>query len=218
LNGQHQPPAKLRKVKILESIFLIFRHLTGISTSKSLIPKNRRFFFGVSMSANRCEHIKDNGVRRGSPAMLQRAFCYFHWRLHAYKLPVTAPEYEIPALDSEGGIQLAVAHVLRGIYSGKLDNKTASVALAAIRLAAQSLRMKETIGSCCMVTETTAAMDGHFQRPGVLSVGNSGVDDDLQDASIFPSAQFLPSVGSSGIDAVDSSTAPAEISNIRSTA
>jgi hypothetical protein len=158
------------------------------------------------MSATICEHIKENGARCGSPAMHKRTFCYFHWRLYRHNLPVDAPEYQVPALDSERGIQLAVAHVIRGTYSGKLDNDTARVALAAIRLAAQSLRVHEELCPDCLSTETTPAMETHFApleqalgAPPSLSIGNAGIQENHSSTELpehlgpASEAQSLPS-------------------------
>lgn len=113
------------------------------------------------MSVPICEHIKDDGVRCKSPAMHRRAFCYFHWRLHEHKLPVTEEGYEVPVIDSEASVVLAGTQIMRAVLSGKLDPRRAQVAMSCLRLAAQSFRLQLNV-SDRMVTELTPALADRF--------------------------------------------------------
>jgi hypothetical protein len=107
-----------------------------------------------------CEHIKENGSRCGSPAMYQRDFCFYHWRLHTWKTPITEPAYELPSLDTEAGVQLAAIHVLRSLIAGKIEPYKAQTMLSTINVIANSLRRnQDSPGNDQMVKETTPAME-----------------------------------------------------------
>ena len=67
-----------------------------------------------------CNHIKRDGARCGSPALRGKALCYFHSRAPKPRKKRVVPEVPDP------GNPLAVLNwTLRGLMSGKLDNKSA---------------------------------------------------------------------------------------------
>ncbi len=48
--------------------------------------------------------------------------------------------YELPILETEQSVQIALQHVTRGILSGKLSERKAKVVMSAIKTAAQLIR------------------------------------------------------------------------------
>jgi hypothetical protein len=90
-----------------------------------------------------CEHIRDTGLRCGSPAMRGRDFCYYHRRLHDITVLPGDSTYLLPALETEQAVQLAVTHILRALMKGKIDRPTALAMFAGIRIAQNSIRHAE---------------------------------------------------------------------------
>ena len=86
-----------------------------------------------------CEHIKDNNVHCGQPALNSERYCRFHLRVRT----TVSPEdqmYELPILETEQSVQIALQHVTRGILSGRLSERKAKVVMSAIKTAAQLIR------------------------------------------------------------------------------
>lgn len=85
-------------------------------------------------SSPRCQHVKTNGTRCGSPAMRRRKFCYFHEQLR------TAPkEIRIPTLEDANAVQMAIQQVVQAVLNGAIEHKTAGLALYGLQTAAMNL-------------------------------------------------------------------------------
>src|SRR5579884_361572 len=84
----------------------------------------------------RCQHVKVNGVRCGSPAMKRNALCYFH---HHQLAKQQEDDLSIPLLEDANSVQLAISKVVRAILAGKLDPRTAGLALYGLQTAAINL-------------------------------------------------------------------------------
>ncbi|MDP9263501.1 MAG: hypothetical protein M3O85_04165 [Acidobacteriota bacterium] len=89
----------------------------------------------AARQARRCMHVRANGVRCGSPAMRQNAFCFFHDRL--YNLPA---EESFPFLEDAASIQMAIMQVLDGLRRGKLEPKVANSLLFGLQTASSNLK------------------------------------------------------------------------------
>jgi hypothetical protein len=87
----------------------------------------------------RCEHIRDNGKRCGTPPVKGRPFCYYHGRLHSDFILPGHPAYVAPLLESNEAVQLALHHIYVALSKNLLDPQQARVLLATIRLAQQNL-------------------------------------------------------------------------------
>lgn len=109
-----------------------------------------------------CQHIKDDGVRCGSPALKHRTFCYYHYRSYTRIMPASDIDYFVPVLDSEASVQIAIRQVLESLLAGHLKESKASIALNAIRLSAQSLRQPKSPASEDISTDFTGAMRNHL--------------------------------------------------------
>ena len=96
----------------------------------------------------RCEHIKSNGVRCGSPALTDEIYCYFHriWR-HPYQddrkpfLPdPNGVLWHLPVLEDADAIQMSIQLVLDAVLANKLELKRASLLLYGLQTAAANVR------------------------------------------------------------------------------
>ena len=84
--------------------------------------------------APRCQQVKTNGTRCGSPAMRRRRFCYFH-----EKLRTNPPTIQIPTLEDANAVQMAIQQVVQAILNGTIDPKTAGLALYGLQTASINL-------------------------------------------------------------------------------
>lgn len=87
-----------------------------------------------------CGHIKDNGVRCGSPAIRKQMFCFNHFRLYDGTNLPGDPEYCMPVLDSYQSIQLMNVHVVRAYLAGTINDRQMTNLNHSLRLALQTQR------------------------------------------------------------------------------
>jgi hypothetical protein len=93
----------------------------------------------------RCQHIKMNGDRCGSPALRDQKFCYFHDRCGPVQVDVStsaavppAPFF-LPVLEDAASIRLAITQVCEHLLHRRLDAKKAGVLLYAMQVASSNL-------------------------------------------------------------------------------
>src|SRR5438045_5182900 len=90
-----------------------------------------------------CEHIKANGLRRGTPALRQRRYCYFHFCAHDLRRrrrqQPNAP-FVLPLLEDANSIQMAIQQVAEAVLEERIDNKRAGLVLFALQTAACNLK------------------------------------------------------------------------------
>ena len=89
-----------------------------------------------------CHHIKDDGVRCGSPALRGKDLCYFHLRQLRQR-----PRLHLPLLEDRPSIQFAVTQVLRAVLEDKMDNQRLRLLLYALQVASMNLRNCERSSS-----------------------------------------------------------------------
>ncbi|MFZ3214151.1 MAG: hypothetical protein WA188_21810 [Terriglobales bacterium] len=81
----------------------------------------------------RCEHVKSNGVRCGSPALRAQTYCYFHNNL-------TGPRVNVfPLLEDGNAIQLELGEIIRALVDESIDTKRAALVLYALQIASHNL-------------------------------------------------------------------------------
>jgi hypothetical protein len=96
--------------------------------------------------APRCQHVKSNGVRCGSPALRTEIYCYFHriWRNQPDRRPfLPNPNdmlWSLPILEDPDGVQMAIQLVLDSVLSNKLELKRANTLLYGLQTAASNVR------------------------------------------------------------------------------
>jgi hypothetical protein len=110
--------------------------VTAIPVSQPAAPQP-----AASPNVPICEHIKDNGIRCGSPAMRHVHFCYFHRRAHHPPVPLGDRDYVPPVMESRESLQIAITHVLQALTSGNIQPKVANSIFYGIFLATKTLRM-----------------------------------------------------------------------------
>ena len=84
----------------------------------------------------RCQYVRTNGVRCGSPALKKRVFCYYHFKA-AYPPPVSC---EITPVETADGIQIAIGNVLQALDNDKIDVKKAIAMLYGLQTASSNLK------------------------------------------------------------------------------
>ncbi len=95
----------------------------------------------------RCEHVKSNGIRCGSPALRDQIYCYFHyiWRNHQNDRQPFTPDpngmvWSLPILEDPDAIQMAIQIVLDSVLCDKMELKRASLLLYGLQTAAANVR------------------------------------------------------------------------------
>jgi hypothetical protein len=100
----------------------------------------------VTTSIPQCQHIKINGVQCGSPALKDRSFCYFHFRMRieaARRRQAPLQDWTFPLLEDANSIQYALMQTLDAVIHNKLDRKTAALILYGLQTASNNLRHLE---------------------------------------------------------------------------
>lgn len=82
-----------------------------------------------------CQHIKTNGVRCGSPALRERAFCFYHYETRRYRFGVY-----IPPLEDADAIQAALTDLARAVADTTYDLKRASLLAYILQTASANAR------------------------------------------------------------------------------
>lgn len=88
--------------------------------------------------APRCRHVRTGEVRCMVPALRGRTLCYAHTRIAAGK----KAGLQLPPLEDSSGIALAAMQIVQQLLDGKIDRKTAAVALYGIQIVAGTLNHK----------------------------------------------------------------------------
>ncbi len=88
-----------------------------------------------------CNHVKANGACCESPALKNELYCFFHKsarertkrlrRAARLQLPL-----QLPVLEDQETIQLAIGDVLNALLAGHIDHKTAGLLLYGLQTAA----------------------------------------------------------------------------------
>jgi len=89
-----------------------------------------------------CKHIKDDGVRCGTPALRGRVLCYHHdlvYRRH--RIPKNAGCKLVPSIKSHRDIRAAIKNVLRAELDGMFTSEEVAAMLWGFQIA-QSLLPK----------------------------------------------------------------------------
>jgi hypothetical protein len=141
---------------------------TAIVSSESTTPEKK--------STAICEHIKDNGLRCGSPALRGRHFCYFHSRAHNPTGRFGRRNYRVAVPEVGESLIIALTHVMQALATGDVPPKTANAMLYALSLAGGFQRAKTSLSSsdiAGMATEISPSMEealGSLSGPSVAFV------------------------------------------------
>ena len=92
----------------------------------------------IASNAPRCQYVKADGDACGAPAVKKRRFCHFHIRTSEGRKK--SKEFDLPALEDDRAIQMAVTNVCRGLLKGNLEPKHASTLLYGLQVASVAVR------------------------------------------------------------------------------
>jgi hypothetical protein len=93
-----------------------------------------------------CRHLMPTGRRCGSPAVRDKAFCFYHGldRRHPRTRPTRprpAPAIVLPALDNRASIQESISILLAALGDNRLDPRKAGKMLYGLQLASTNAGM-----------------------------------------------------------------------------
>ena len=91
----------------------------------------------IANRAPRCQHIKTNGLRCGSPAMRNRRLCFYHQQFEALR-----PKKSLPSLADTEGVQAAISHICRLLIEDRIEHKTAALLLYGLQTASANLKRR----------------------------------------------------------------------------
>jgi len=98
------------------------------------------------MSVPTCDHLKQDGVPCGSPALRDHNLCYFHQRDHQRlqqlaRLSRRAETLHLPPLETSQDVQFALFKVIDALATNTIDHKRASALLFALQQASLHHRL-----------------------------------------------------------------------------
>ncbi len=91
----------------------------------------------IANRAQRCQHIKTNGLPCRSPAMRGRRLCFYHQQFEGLR-----PRRTLPSLEDADGVQAAIMHICRLILEDRIEHKTAALLLYGLQTASANLKRK----------------------------------------------------------------------------
>jgi hypothetical protein len=88
-----------------------------------------------------CRHIKTNGLRCQSPALVESAFCYFHTRTHMMAAPnyIKFDDLKLPLLEDSASIQVAISKITAAFACSRIDARRTGLLLYAVQIASQNI-------------------------------------------------------------------------------
>jgi hypothetical protein len=117
----------------------------------------------------RCQHIKADGLRCGSPAMHHGAFCYFHTDVRLRRRHKRIP---LPIVEDANSVQLALNQIAARIMDESIDLKRSGQLLYFLQLSSQNIartRFEQLFSSvrATLARDYTEAMEAELQAsPG----------------------------------------------------
>ena len=98
------------------------------------------------MSYPTCDHLKQDGIVCGSPALRGQKLCYFHQRdnqrsQHLAQIRRRAQTLHLPPLETLQQIQIALVEVITALAADRIEPQRASALLFALQQASVHLRM-----------------------------------------------------------------------------
>jgi hypothetical protein len=97
-------------------------------------------------SVARCQHIKINGTQRGSPALRDEKYCYFHmrWALKSMEIDESRQRERwnmtLALPEDADSIQMGLGEVIRLMMMRQVDHRTAALTLYALQTASANLK------------------------------------------------------------------------------
>ncbi len=91
-------------------------------------------------AAPRCQHIRMNGRRCGSPALRGESHCYFHDRIQFRALDAEDAEPFLPFIEDATSLQFALMRVMRMLVRGGVEYKRCALLLYSLQIASSNLK------------------------------------------------------------------------------
>lgn len=131
-----------------------------------------------------CEHIKDDGIRCGTPAVTGRHFCYYHCRIHHPGARIATRRYRAPIPESVASLQVALAHALQGLGSGDISPKQANSMMYGIHLGTNLLHLSKPLSEADKLQVATEIPDSMQQILEETRDDNSESEQQRESASV----------------------------------
>ena len=106
----------------------------------------------------RCQHVKDDGIRCGSPALRGQPFCYNHDQIHHPRHVMGDPGYQIPVLETHKSVELAIRQVLQACHDNKITDLRARTMIYGIQVLAPYACQNQHPIAAYVATELPPAM------------------------------------------------------------
>jgi hypothetical protein len=91
-----------------------------------------------------CEHIKDNGIRCGTPALRGRKLCYYHDRdYRRHRIPKDAACKIVPVLRCRRDIRMATTNIVRAIRQGLFTPAEGKIMLYGLQIVRSTLNIPD---------------------------------------------------------------------------
>jgi hypothetical protein len=132
-----------------------------------------------------CRHILTSGRKCHSPALSGKPFCFHHSRHRNYagRNQRSIDSVELPPLEDQSSILVAINQVVFALTRGRITDKLAGRLLYAIQLAQNSINRTESLADAEMVTDYLDGRYGDIVAPAEpeakTSPETSAEDDDL---------------------------------------
>jgi hypothetical protein len=129
-----------------------------------------------------CRHIKASGNKCESPALKDKAYCYYHHRAYARSHravdPHGASRLEIPLLEDRSAVQMALSEVVEALAGHRIDLKRAGLMIYALQVASSNAKKDQGFISEDQVREAFFGEQGQDLAPEITGYD---FDDDIPD-------------------------------------
>ncbi len=94
------------------------------------------FSYSYRLDIPQCHHVKDDGLRCGSPALRGQDFCYHHDKVHNPRLLPGQKSFQFGALEGSASLALLVRNILQSYHDGLLNERQTRMYLYGLSVAA----------------------------------------------------------------------------------
>jgi hypothetical protein len=114
-----------------------------------------------------CRHIKTNGKRCQSPALVGTAFCYYHTRTHMMAAPnyLKFDDLKLPLLEDSASVQVAISKITDAFACSRIDARRAGLLLYAVQIASQNIDRASDRENSEIVHSMTVTNQGDEMAP-----------------------------------------------------
>ena len=116
---------------------------------------------------NECRHIMPSGAKCHSPALCDKAYCYYHNKLHDLSNALTGEikQVPMPPIEDDSSIKLALTQILGALNSPHMDTRRAGLMLYGLQIAAQITRRSPDATPSKTVRTLSRQRDGSELAP-----------------------------------------------------